>query len=124
VWAAGYGRYSLDELYLSGQIGALIQEKDRAGKSAYLNLLRPWLLLAVAALAWLGRGLTRGAHAALAGLACWIAAVSVLPVMLAYPTISSLGGALATIPIAILAVFLAVLSWLVPRPPALLVGHR
>lgn len=120
AWAAGYEGYSLDELYLSGQIGALIPAQDRAPRSTYLDLFRPWTLIAVVAMALLGRGLVqrRAVHAEIAALACWIAVVSLLPVMLAYPTISSLGGALATIPFAILASVLFVLSWPAGRQPA------
>lgn len=120
AWAAGYEGYSLDELYLSGQIGALIPAQDRPRRSAYLDLFRPWIIIAVVAMALLGRGLAqrRAVHAEIAALACWIAAVSLLPVMLAYPTISSLGGALATIPLAILASVLFVFSWPAGRQPA------
>ena len=120
AWAAGYGSYSLDELYLSGQVSAMIPAQDRAGRSAYLDLFRPWTLIAVVAMALLGRGLVqrRAVHAEIAALACWIAVMSLLPVMLAYPTISSLGGALATIPLAILASVLFVLSWPRGRQPS------
>ena len=126
AWAAGSERYSIDELYLSGQIGALIPAQDRPRRSAYLDLFRPWTIIAVAAMAWLGRGLVqrRAEHAAIAALACWLAAMSLLPVMLAYPTISSLGGALATIPLAVLASLLFVLSWPALRQPVRPIDRR
>lgn len=116
AWAMGYQGYSIDELYLGGQIGALVPERDRPEKSIYLDLFRPWILGGFVATVLLGSmARRRREYVQLAILSLWMCAVSLLPVMAAYPIISAIGVALVTTPFCAL----ALAAWLVATGAAL-----
>ena len=105
AWAAGYQGYSIDDLYLAGQIGALVDERKRPEQSIYLNPFRPWILAGVVvALLLVGSVGARSAeYQEMALLSLWTTVVSLLPAMIAYPIISAIGLVLVTVPLLILA---------------------
>ena len=115
MWAAGYQRYSLDELFLSGQFGSVTPDSERVKHSVYLDLFRPWVLAGLLATALAaGASQPRSDDASFVALACWVAFASLLPAMLAYPTISTLGVVIVTIPAAVLAFALLGARWVLP----------
>jgi hypothetical protein len=103
AWAAGYGGYSYDDLYITGQAQALADEKTRAAQGIYLNPFKPWVLAALLAAVLLGAGTTAD-YLALAGLAAVISAATALPAMAAYPIISAIAVTLAGVPFLVLSV--------------------
>jgi hypothetical protein len=102
VWAAGYGHYTTDELFLTGQAAALTTEQERHEKGIYLNVLNVWVLAALLVAVLLG-GASNGGRARFAGyfelcaLSGWMCALSLLPSLVAYPIISALGVSLVTV---------------------------
>ena len=103
AWAAGYGGYSIGDLYLTGQAQALATEKSRAADAIYLNPFGPWASAALIAVVLLGAGKTTD-YITLVALAAAIGMASLLPAMVAYPIVSAIGVALATLPFFMLAV--------------------
>jgi hypothetical protein len=104
AWAAGYGGYSTTDLYLTGQGASLVSESGRREHGIYLNLLTPWVVAGVLAALLLEGGGSRQAGTVFA-VATWMCAMSLLPALIAYPIISALGVALATVPFFIFSVF-------------------
>jgi hypothetical protein len=110
AWAMGYQGYSIDDLYLGGQVWAIASDHDRAEKTIYLNFFRPSILAVVIAAVWLGGGLrSRRQFAQLCAVSLWMCVVSLLPAMAAYPIISNLGPPLVTISFCVLTAF----AWLI-----------
>jgi hypothetical protein len=110
IWAAGYGDYTVDDLYLGGQVSHLASDRSRAQASIYLAPFRPWVVGCLVAIAGLGRLATRRVEYSQAAiLALWFFAISLLPSLLAYPTISAIGNVLFTVSFLIL----SALVWLV-----------
>ena len=120
AWAVGFGAYSVDELYLAGQIGSLPTDQARRDQGIYLRLFAPLAWAGVIAAVWLG-GVPRARdYAILAGLAAWLCAASLLPVLLAYPIISALGVSLVTVPffgLSILALAVHAAAARIAKPP-------
>jgi hypothetical protein len=115
IWAAGYGNYTVTDLYLGGQVSHLATPERRAAESIYLTLLRPWVLCCLAAVAGMSRVLKwRIEYSQAAALALWLCLVSLLPALAAYPIISAIGGVLFTLPF----LMLAGLVWMVAATPA------
>ena len=115
AWATGYRAYSIDDLYLGGQIWAIATPRDRADKTIYLDVLRPWVLIAIALAGCLGGArASRRRFVELWALSLWIAVISLLPSMAAYPIISNLGPPLVTVSFVVLAGF----AWVVARAAA------
>jgi hypothetical protein len=115
AWATGYRAYSIDDLYLGGQIWAIATPRDRADKTIYLNVFRPWVLITIALAVCLGGApASRRPFFELWALSLWIGAISLLPSMAAYPIISNLGPPLVTVSFVVLAGF----AWVVARAAA------
>ena len=110
AWAMGYHGYSIDDLHLAGQIGALADERSRATRSTYLNPFRPWVFCGLIATMLLG-GVSqqRAGYDDLAFLSLWMCLMSVVPAMAAYPVISAIAPVLVTVPF----LMLALTAWLV-----------
>jgi hypothetical protein len=105
AWAAGYGGYTTNELYLSGQAASLVTDQNRRQHGIYLDVFKPWTWAGmIAAVLLSGRGHGRE-YMRLAFLALWICSVSLLPALVAYPIISALGVTLITVPFLMLSVF-------------------
>jgi hypothetical protein len=119
AWASGYREYSLAALHDDGQASAIASNETRRALGLYLDPLRPeilavWVCLAIIAAGPFAQGQGRRRAALSSGdvaLACWIAAASVIPNMVAYPIISAIGVALVTV----MFVAFTVAAWLVAK---------
>lgn len=103
AWAAGYGGYSPNDLYLTGQALALATPSTRAANGIYLAPFGPWASVALLAVVLLAAG-TAGDYRRLAAVAAGIAAASLLPALVAYPIVSALAVAMASVPFFLLSV--------------------
>ena len=120
AWAMGYQGYTVDELYLNGQIGFLVPERERPAKSIYLDVLRPWVLGGLVATVLLGGGVVqrRSEYTELGFLSLWICLASLLPVLAAYPIISAIGVVLVTVPFLMMAVVLSLFATIAAFAPS------
>jgi hypothetical protein len=115
AWAAGYGGYTTDDLYLTGQAVALATDQARQDKGIYLSLFSPLPWAGVIAAVCLGGVRRAREYVVLSGLALSMCAASLLPALVAYPIISALGVALVTVPFFCLSILALIVQTAVAR---------